>query len=154
MSPSKSWIRKAARDKAYREAHKEELKAKRKIYYEANREKLKARQREWHRNNRCTKRLRRHGLTAEAYESMLEAQGGKCAICKTTNWGHNGPNIDHNHTTKQVRGILCYSCNTALGGVKDNLRTAQALVNYLKRNKNMPPRGDRGILFKDNNDDI
>ncbi|MCK4819971.1 terminase small subunit [bacterium] len=93
--------------------------------------------------------LQKYNLTLKEYNTMLEAQGGKCAICKliiyrstkggsiyrSTKWGHNGPNVDHNHTTGKTRGILCHECNVAIGGVKDNLEIARALVAYLEKYK-------------------
>ena len=39
--------------------------------------------------------------------------------------------IDHCHTTKEVRGILCHNCNTALGLIKDNKQTLQNMLDYL-----------------------
>lgn len=51
------------------------------------------------------------------YETMLARQGGTCAIplCtntpKTRRFDH-----DHNHRTRQRRGLLCSRCNRALPG--------------------------------------
>lgn len=39
--------------------------------------------------------------------------------------------IDHCHKTKEVRGILCHNCNTALGLIKDNKQTLQNMLQYL-----------------------
>lgn len=39
--------------------------------------------------------------------------------------------IDHNHKTGKLRGVLCVSCNAALGGFMDDselLRTAAAYL--------------------------
>lgn len=58
-------------------------------------------------------RSRVDGFTAEAYDAMLEAQGGGCAICG------NPPksrrlHVDHDHKTGAVRGLLCHRCNRGL----------------------------------------
>ena len=45
-------------------------------------------------------------------------------------------NIDHNHKTGQVRGVLCAECNRALGLLQDNPDTIQGLLNYLNKNDN------------------
>lgn len=58
-------------------------------------------------------------LTPEEYETILEYQGGHCAMCPrvptTTRLA-----VDHNHKTGEVRGLLCWLCNVALGKFKDD----------------------------------
>lgn len=76
--------------------------------------------------------MRRYGLTLEAFDSMLAGQGGKCASCGTTDWGHEGPCVDHNHIFGVVRGILCHDCNMSEGLLKTPAR-AQALADYMKK---------------------
>lgn len=44
---------------------------------------------------------------------MFEEQEEKCAICR--DWVVR-PQIDHDHETGYIRGLLCNSCNMALGG--------------------------------------
>ena len=52
---------------------------------------------------------RKYGLTLEAYQELLDSQGGGCPIC-----GKPDPdNVDHDHETGRVRGILCWDCNIA-----------------------------------------
>jgi hypothetical protein len=53
-------------------------------------------------------------------------------------WGKNSKRlgIDHDHTTGQVRGLLCDNCNPALGSFKDNIETLQKAIDYLKEGKN------------------
>ena len=53
------------------------------------------------------------GVTDAEYAHRISEQGGGCAICggkpKTRRL-----HVDHDHTTGQVRGLLCYRCNRAL----------------------------------------
>lgn len=72
------------------------------------------------------------------YRHLLKQQNGSCAIenCK------NKPtdfkrifDVDHNHTTKIVRGLLCAKDNKALGHVNDSIIKLQRLINYLKLHK-------------------
>jgi hypothetical protein len=60
-------------------------------------------------------RLRRqYGITAAQYEEILAYQGGVCATCgKPPKEGKN-LNVDHDHKTGLVRGLLCWSCNRRL----------------------------------------
>lgn len=54
----------------------------------------------------------------------------KCDVC-----GFGGTIcIDHNHTTKKVRGFLCRGCNLAIGNAKDSPTILLGLSQYLRRN--------------------
>jgi len=81
----------------------------------------------------------KYGLTMAGYESILESQGGMCAICGTNTpggrCGDAGPvfSVDHCHTTGRIRGLLCTLCNTALGGFKDNQLFLCRAIEYLKK---------------------
>jgi hypothetical protein len=71
-----------------------------------------------------------YGLSLEDYEEMLDQQDGKCAICGST------PDlrrlcVDHDHATGQVRGLLCRSCNLALGSMQDNIELLENAIAYL-----------------------
>lgn len=78
------------------------------------------------------KHLRRqYGLTLADYESMLDAQNGVCAICHrppTTQVLH----IDHNHTTGQLRKLLCMRCNQALGLLDESPDRLRQAAEYLE----------------------
>ena len=76
--------------------------------------------------------LRSHyGLTLAEYEEMSAKQSGVCAICgEPPNWGTL--QVDHNHATGRLRGLLCGRCNTAVGqyensGARDALGRRRAL---------------------------
>lgn len=76
------------------------------------------------------------------FEHHWAMQSGKCAGC----WGEFAhplvkeakvglkPEVDHNHVTGKVRGLLCRKCNDFLGKVKDNEALLRRLLDYLKRN--------------------
>lgn len=53
------------------------------------------------------------GVTDAEYAAMLARQGGGCAICGTTPKTRR-LNVDHDHRTGAVRGLLCHRCNRAL----------------------------------------
>lgn len=58
-------------------------------------------------------RRKQLGLTIEDYERLLAAQGGGCAICGATPKTRR-LDVDHDHRTGAVRGLLCHRCNRAL----------------------------------------
>ncbi len=76
----------------------------------------------------------RHGITIEQYEHMLEEQEHLCAICQRYPKSNlkNPWHVDHDHTTGKVRGILCHSCNTALGNFNDDPVILERALEYLK----------------------
>lgn len=67
-----------------------------------------------HRIHRDRGLRHRYGIDIDAYESLLEQQGGVCAICDSPP-GKRPLDVDHDHDTGVVRGLLCPRCNTALG---------------------------------------
>lgn len=77
-------------------------------------------------------------MTEEAYEELLIKQGGVCAICKTDDPGNRHKtknlNVDHDHSSGKIRGLLCTSCNHALGKFKDDPLIIEAAVEYLRKN--------------------
>lgn len=60
------------------------------------------------------------GLPVSVYDTMLEQQNGMCAICNSGNHPNSVFDIDHNHTTGEIRGLLCRRCNRLLGQFKDD----------------------------------
>ena len=86
----------------------------------------------------CKSTSRRHeayGLT-KVELAVLLAQHEQCAICGTTDWngkGPQGPQVDHCHKTKRVRGVLCNNCNQGLGRFKDRIDLLEAAITYLRR---------------------
>ncbi len=43
-----------------------------------------------------------------------------------------GWSIDHDHTTEQIRGVICRRCNSAIGHAEDSIPRLEALIAYLK----------------------
>lgn len=69
----------------------------------------------------------RYAISAEALAALREQANGRCQIC-----GQEARlEIDHDHDSGQVRGLLCGSCNTGLGRFRDNVDLLVAAVRYL-----------------------
>ena len=64
---------------------------------------------------------------------MIDAQNGRCAICKIEFGGDkaNVPHLDHDHKTRAIRGVLCFGCNVALGRFNDDPDLLDAAKDYL-----------------------
>lgn len=74
----------------------------------------------------------RYGLTLCKYRKMLKAQDGMCAICRRPFGSKRKANVDHNHKTGRVRGILCYRCNKFLVG-RHTIATITPVYEYLRK---------------------
>lgn len=74
-----------------------------------------------------------YDLTNEQFEAMLAEQDGQCAICRTDKPGgrHGLWQVDHNHDTGAVRGLLCQGCNSGIGQFKENPDALLAAIRYL-----------------------
>ena len=84
-------------------------------------------------HSRNNSKIYKYGITPARREEMFNLQGRCCAVCKSTESGGWGWNIDHDHVTGIVRGILCQNCNFALGHAKDSIKILQRLIEYLRR---------------------
>ena len=76
--------------------------------------------------------MRRYGITMEQYNSFDQ----NCNICGASEEGRGfSMNVDHDHETGKVRGLLCNSCNRGLGLLGEgNLEKA---ILYLNRSREL-----------------
>ena len=76
---------------------------------------------------------KQYGISTEQFTELLEFQGGGCAICaKPIENIRRRMNIDHDHETNKVRGILCTGCNTGIGHLGDNTEGLKRALYYLE----------------------
>lgn len=83
------------------------------------------------------RRLKKHyGLTVGQYQQMLDRQNGTCAICDGPPKGKGADrgryHVDHCHETGKVRGLLCSSCNLAIGYLGDDARRVRRAARYIE----------------------
>lgn len=77
-----------------------------------------------------------YNLSVDGYNLLLAAQGGKCAICPAEQAGRGRPfYVDHDHKTGVVRGLLCNSCNRALGLFRDSLEILCSATRYMEKHQ-------------------
>lgn len=89
------------------------------------------RNRDWAKANQDTDKERRkfynikwkYGLSPNEYDTLPK----ECAICGST----ERLAVDHNHTTGEIRGILCGKHNMALGLFDDDTTLLLRAVDYL-----------------------
>lgn len=107
-----------------------------------DRDKILDRSRIWVSSNkdriRDAKLRKMYGIGLPEYGEMLASQNGVCAIClkpETTidRWGNvRNLCVDHNHVSGVVRGLLCVSCNMAIGKLGDSQETMRRAASYLE----------------------
>lgn len=73
----------------------------------------------------------RYRITAEEWQDMYDAQDGKCAICGKRQT-YRVLSTDHDHRSKEVRGLLCVRCNYALGRFYDDPMLIRSALEYLE----------------------
>lgn len=83
-------------------------------------------------------RITAYGLTQEQFDWLLEVQQFACAMCEAPLRDGQLIRVDHDHACceeknkscgKCVRGLLCHTCNIALGYIERRLKSAQAYLN-------------------------
>jgi len=74
--------------------------------------------------------LRYHGITKEE-ANLLYSFFDTCAVCGDSLLDKK-KNIDHNHETGRIRGVLCTRCNLSLGNFKDSVEVLQRALDYLR----------------------
>jgi len=117
--------------KQWRLIHKDKIKSYNKKYvrkrqYFPNRNKQKV-----HQNN-----IKRYGITTIQYEQMLLKQNNNCAICDKSSFDFKRRlHIDHNHSSGQIRGLLCVNCNHGLSIIERNNSFFDKAKLYLEKYK-------------------
>lgn len=77
----------------------------------------------------------KYGIDLETFSTMLDSQEGLCEICGDPTRSSKRLCVDHCHTTGEVRGLLCSSCNKALGLLDETPEFAKGLIKYIRKYK-------------------
>ena len=87
---------------------------------------------------RSTRLERTYGISLDEYKELHESQSGLCAICKqperrVVRGVKSCLAVDHDHNTNQVRGLLCFACNSSLGKFGDSIELLKSAIKYLEK---------------------
>lgn len=90
--------------------------------------------------DRAHKAWRKHGLTWARGTAMRLGQDNVCKLCSDPNTAWTRLVVDHDHRccagktgcAQCVRGLLCTTCNSGLGLLKDDPEVLARAVRYLK----------------------
>lgn len=101
-------------------------------------------------------KLARYGLSPLDFAVLFTQQDGRCLIClqPETRTRRNGEvaklSVDHDHETGRVRGLLCQTCNQALGKFRDDPdileRAARYIRNHISEALKLPEPSHRTTL--------
>jgi len=86
-----------------------------------------------HNTNPRKTMLAKYGLDETQYLLILKSQQGRCAICRREPCSGENFAVDHCHQTQKVRGLLCITCNTAIGSLHDDPELLRAAAAYLEK---------------------
>ena len=103
------------------------------IWRDKNRERVREldRKRSLQKRNGALKR--RYGIDEPTYVNMCNIQSGKCFICDIPQSQLSKKlYVDHNHSTGEVRKLLCTNCNAAIGMTKEDSTILLNMINYLE----------------------
>lgn len=125
-------------DKRYYDPDKQRAKNRR--YYAANKAKRVAAAITWAKANpdrvndqRRRSAWRRYGIDPMMAAAALAKHNGRCDCCGTDKTARGRWNVDHEHTTGRIRGILCCACNLGIGQLGDTVEGITNAVRYLTR---------------------
>ncbi|MEU6773978.1 endonuclease VII domain-containing protein [Streptomyces sp. NPDC046759] len=80
--------------------------------------------------NRVSCFKRKYGLTPAELDALVAEQRRLCCLCLAAPAEH----VDHCRKTGRVRGVLCFSCNAALGQFKDQPEAIRRAAAYVEGN--------------------
>ena len=83
----------------------------------------------------------RYGLSFDRLVEIFASQDSRCACCGSDDPGSGSYwNVDHDHTTNQIRGVVCTYCNQFIArardpvtGERDNLRCLEIAYENTRR---------------------
>lgn len=76
---------------------------------------------------------RKYGVSKEEYTNLLNECHRKCKLCHRPPHKGKRLHLDHCHTSKKIRGLLCTRCNWYLHTIekdKDILERIKTYLNY------------------------
>jgi hypothetical protein len=91
-------------------------------------------------------RLRKYNMSPKGFHKMMRKQNDQCAVCDVelevgSEDKNKEPQVDHDHKTDVVRGILCLNCNTGIGKFKDSPELCKRAAKYLLVSKALSGSG-------------
>ena len=82
-------------------------------------------------------------------EARLATNGGRCALCKLA---IKKPCADHDHSTGQLRDVICSGCNSVLGKIENSykrygVQNLAAFLNGVAAYLQLHAVGRHGLIY-------
>lgn len=72
------------------------------------------------------------GITLREYDAMLASQNDRCRLCnRHKSEFPKNLQVDHNHKTGKIRGLLCGQCNRGIGLLGDSREILLKAADYV-----------------------
>jgi hypothetical protein len=86
-------------------------------------------------------RFREYGIIRSQFDMLWQRQGGTCALCpkSLSETEKHGVNVDHDHDTGCVRGLLCITCNYVLGVIEKRPGWIAKVSLYCESDRHVQP---------------
>lgn len=118
-------------DTICRECSREQVKLWRKLNPQKRKLQLQRESKKDYNHNKHLKHT--YGITRDQYLVMFEEQKGCCAICNKHQLEFKKRLfVDHNHSTGEIRKLLCQACNMLIGACKENKENLAKAILYLE----------------------
>lgn len=83
--------------------------------------------------------IKKYNIDSDGFNVLWQAFKGKCGICNINlqmpqngkGQPRNAAVIDHDHVSGNLRGLLCNSCNKALGLFNDDVILLRSAMNWI-----------------------
>ncbi|CAK0741591.1 Endonuclease VII domain-containing protein [Azospirillaceae bacterium] len=117
-----------------RERDKEKINLKNKQRYKENKTVILN-------SNRVQRLKSKYNINEEKHNILIALQNNLCAICyrpeksKNSNGITKRLAIDHSHKSGMVRGLLCQTCNHAIGLLEENVLFLENAIAYLNKHR-------------------
>ena|SRR5208283_692232 len=80
---------------------------------------------------------RTYGLSEQQYQKLC-GDTPRCGICGVERSKNRRLSIDHCHKKKEIRGMLCHRCNSALERIDEIPNWLEKARSYLENSKHIP----------------
>jgi hypothetical protein len=74
---------------------------------------------------------REFGITPEQYDNILASQNGHCLFCDKTPSGYKNLIVDHNHSTDEIRGLVCAYHNVTIAHIEAHRENLNHFLSYI-----------------------
>lgn len=120
--------------------NRESIRDKSKKYYYENPERAYQKARQWRKKNKEKVELyhkkyrlrKKYNMTLDDYDDLMKKQENRCGICNK--FFKKIPDLDHNHQTGKIRGLLCHNCNLLLGLCSENESILLNAIQWITNN--------------------